>query len=187
MPGISDEASANYFGSSYSTVKGATDSLLRLLFADSALWFRIRMPITHDLHARSFLTKITRYEKVCSMPNSMSVLDGPHGLLSLFLPNLDKVLEKVRAALSAQNSTNKTIRDDGAALLKRFEKAARLDLQPAMEKWLAYKEKNAKYFWFMLQVFALLVLHMQVQLISRGIISILFICIFFQWIAPSEQ
>ena len=83
--GFGDEAPANFFGSAYSTVKGATDALLRLLFAESALWFRIRMPITHDLHGRSFLTKITRYEKVCSVPNSMSVLDGPGGLLALFL------------------------------------------------------------------------------------------------------
>lgn len=85
QPGFGDEACANFFGSSYSTVKGATDALLRLLFTRSSLWFRIRMPITHDLHSRSFLTKITRYEKVCSMPNSMSVLDGPGGLLALFL------------------------------------------------------------------------------------------------------
>ena len=85
LPGFDDNAPGNFFASSYSTVKGAADSLLRLLFADSALWFRIRMPITHDLHTRSFLTKILRYDKVCSMPNSMSVLDGPSGLLSLFL------------------------------------------------------------------------------------------------------
>lgn len=85
QPGFDDDAPANFFASSYSTVKGATDSLLHLLFADSALWFRIRMPITHDLHPRSFLTKIINYDKVCSMPNSMSVLDGPGGLLALFL------------------------------------------------------------------------------------------------------
>ena len=43
------------------------------------------MPITHDLHPRSFLTKIASYEKVCSIHNSMTVLDGPTGLLGLFL------------------------------------------------------------------------------------------------------
>lgn len=85
QPGFDDDAPANFFASSYSTVKGATDALLRLLFAESALWFRIRMPVTHDLHPRSFLSKITRYERVCSMPNSMSVLDGDGGLLALFL------------------------------------------------------------------------------------------------------
>ena len=83
-PGFGDDAAPNFVGSSYSVVKGATDTLLRL-HADTALWFRIRMPITHDLHPRSFLTKIASYDKVCSVPNSMSVLDGPHGLLALFL------------------------------------------------------------------------------------------------------
>jgi len=84
-PGFADDAEPNFTGSSYSCVKGATDRLLRALFADSALWFRIRMPLTHDLHPRSFLTKIASYEKVCSVPNSMSVLDGDNGLLRLFL------------------------------------------------------------------------------------------------------
>ena len=84
--GVYDEdARPNFAASSYSAVKGATDQLLRLLFADSALWFRIRMPITHDAHPRSFLSKILRYERICSVPNSMSVLDGPQGLLGLFV------------------------------------------------------------------------------------------------------
>jgi hypothetical protein len=66
-------------------VKGVTDQLLRVLFADSALWFRIRMPLTHAPHPRSFLSKILAYERICSVPNSMSVLDGPDGLLGLFV------------------------------------------------------------------------------------------------------
>lgn len=82
---FAEDAVPNFHGSTYSCVKGATDQLLAALFADSALWFRIRMPITHDFHPRSFLTKITRYERVCSVPNSMSVLDGPEGLLNLFV------------------------------------------------------------------------------------------------------
>jgi len=32
------------------------------------------MPITCDLSARNFITKIVNYEKICSIPNSMSVL-----------------------------------------------------------------------------------------------------------------
>ena len=84
-PGFSEQALPNFVGSSYSAVKGVTDQLLAALFRDTALWFRIRMPLTHDLHPRNFLTKILSYEKICSVPNSMSVLDGRHGLLSLFL------------------------------------------------------------------------------------------------------
>jgi 3,5-epimerase/4-reductase len=36
---------------------------------------RIRMPITNENSPRNFITKITKYEKICSIPNSMTVLD----------------------------------------------------------------------------------------------------------------
>lgn len=37
---------------------------------------RVRMPISSDLsNARNFITKITRYNKVVNIPNSMTVLD----------------------------------------------------------------------------------------------------------------
>jgi hypothetical protein len=35
---------------------------------------RIRMPITAEDHPRNFISKITRYERICSIPNSMSYL-----------------------------------------------------------------------------------------------------------------
>jgi 3,5-epimerase/4-reductase len=83
VPGFAEDDPTNFVGSSYSTVKAGTDRLLRLF--PNVLFFRIRMPITHDLHPRNFLTKIVHYEKICSVKNSMSVLDGPGGLLRLFL------------------------------------------------------------------------------------------------------
>jgi 3,5-epimerase/4-reductase len=64
----------NFFDSSYSTVKGFTDRLMHL-FQDSVLNLRIRMPIVAEPGPRNFITKITSYEKICSMPNSMTVLD----------------------------------------------------------------------------------------------------------------
>lgn len=65
----------NFFGSGYSTVKGFTDQLLNL-FDDSVLSLRIRMPITSEKdNSRNFIYKITHYEKICSIKNSMSVLD----------------------------------------------------------------------------------------------------------------
>lgn len=85
VPGFTEEDVPNFTGSSYSTVKGFTDRLFSNFFCDSALFLRIRMPISHDLNSRSFLAKITKYEKVCSISNSMTVLDGPQGLLRLFL------------------------------------------------------------------------------------------------------
>ena len=71
--GFDEESLPNFFGSSYSVVKGFTDRLMHL-YKDDALNLRIRMPITGKLNKRNFITKITTYEKVCSVPNSMTVL-----------------------------------------------------------------------------------------------------------------
>jgi 3,5-epimerase/4-reductase len=73
--GFKEEALPNFFGSSYSIVKGYTDRLMQLLYNDSSLNLRIRMPITDEINDRNFITKITNYKKICSIPNSMSVLD----------------------------------------------------------------------------------------------------------------
>jgi 3,5-epimerase/4-reductase len=62
----------DFFGSSYSIVKGFTDRVMHLL--DGVLNVRIRMPITAEIHPRNFITKITTYANVCSIPNSMTVL-----------------------------------------------------------------------------------------------------------------
>ena len=107
----------NFFGSSYSIVKGFTDRFMAwrqgqvpsqgqgqggqgpsqgqggqgkgseegcgakgycaaqcLARSSPVLNLRIRMPIVGEDHPRNFITKITHYEKVCSIPNSMSVL-----------------------------------------------------------------------------------------------------------------
>jgi 3,5-epimerase/4-reductase len=68
-----EDALPDFFGSSYSVVKGYTDRLMHN-FNDSVLNVRIRMPITADYNPRNFITKITTYDKVCSIPNSMTVL-----------------------------------------------------------------------------------------------------------------
>jgi len=65
----------NFFGSSYSIVKGYTDRLMHNLYNDSTLNVRIRMPITDELNPRNFITKIVNYKKICSIPNSMTVLN----------------------------------------------------------------------------------------------------------------
>ena len=71
--GFCEDSSPNFFGSSYSIVKGFTDKLMHL-FEPSVLNLRIRMPITGEKNSRNFITKIATYPKVCSVPNSMSVL-----------------------------------------------------------------------------------------------------------------
>ena len=70
--GFKESDVPNFFGSSYSVVKGYTDRLMRRL---PVLNVRIRMPITDEICSRNFVTKITSYARVCSIPNSMTVLD----------------------------------------------------------------------------------------------------------------
>ena len=71
--GFTEEALPNFFGSSYSVVKGFTDQLMTL-YKDNVLNLRIRMPITGEQNKRNFITKIVNYPKVCSIANSMTVL-----------------------------------------------------------------------------------------------------------------
>ena len=71
--GFKETDEPNFFGSSYSIVKGFTDQLMSLY--RNTLNVRIRMPITAAVSDRDFITKIVRYEKICSMANSMTVLD----------------------------------------------------------------------------------------------------------------
>ena len=71
--GFTEKSLPNFFGSGYSTVKGLTDRLMKY-FNKNVLNLRIRMPITEEQNPRNFITKITTYEKICSIPNSMTVL-----------------------------------------------------------------------------------------------------------------
>jgi dTDP-4-dehydrorhamnose reductase len=67
-----EDALPNYFGSSYSIVKGFTDTMMKEY---PALNLRIRMPISSVPDPRNFITKIVNYPKICSIQNSMTVLD----------------------------------------------------------------------------------------------------------------
>lgn len=71
--GFNEDSLPNFYGSSYSVVKGFTDRIMKF-YKNDVLNLRIRMPITGAYNSRNFITKITTYEKVCSVPNSMTVL-----------------------------------------------------------------------------------------------------------------
>ena len=58
---------------------------------------RIRMPITSDRNTRNFITKITTYKKICSVPNSMTVLPE---LLPLMI---DMALQKNTGTINLTN------------------------------------------------------------------------------------
>jgi 3,5-epimerase/4-reductase len=44
-------------------------------YSSNVLSLRIRMPISSQWNDRNFITKIVKYDRVCSIPNSMTVLD----------------------------------------------------------------------------------------------------------------
>ena len=71
--GFTESSLPNFFGSSYSVVKGYTDRMINQI-NENALNLRIRMPITSEKSGRNFITKITTYKKICSVSNSMTVL-----------------------------------------------------------------------------------------------------------------
>ena len=73
LNGFDENSMPNFFGSSYSIVKGFTDRFVHL-YDKYVLNLRIRMPITGEKNGRNFITKITTYDRVCSVPNSMTVL-----------------------------------------------------------------------------------------------------------------
>lgn len=95
--GFSESALPNFFGSSYSTVKGYTDRLMEELYGDTCLNVRIRMPISSEDNPRNFISKIIAYPKICSIPNSMTVLDD---ILPCLADCMDK---KVVGTLNATN------------------------------------------------------------------------------------
>jgi len=73
---FNEEDKPNFFGSNYSIVKGFTDQLMHLNgYNKHVLNVRIRMPIVGYHCPKNFITKITKYEYICSIPNSMTVLD----------------------------------------------------------------------------------------------------------------
>lgn len=70
--GFKEEDEPNFEQSFYSKSKILTEKILKNY--DNVLTLRIRMPLSDDLHPRNFITKITQYEKVVDIPNSMTVL-----------------------------------------------------------------------------------------------------------------
>ena len=90
-----EKSKPNYFGSGYSIVKGFTDTIMQSY--QHVLNLRIRMPISSVVNNRNFITKITNYSKICSIPNSMTVLDD-------FFPIfIDLILKKKAGTYNCTN------------------------------------------------------------------------------------
>nr|ALR87282.1 udp-glucose 4,6-dehydratase [Plantago ovata] len=72
--GFKEEDTPNFIGSFYSKTKAMVEELLKEF--DNVCTLRVRMPISSDLeNPRNFITKISRYNKVVNIPNSMTILD----------------------------------------------------------------------------------------------------------------
>ncbi|KAF9614782.1 hypothetical protein IFM89_020636 [Coptis chinensis] len=72
--GFKEEDTPNFIGSFYSKTKAMVEDLLKNY--ENVCTLRVRMPISSDLtNPRNFITKISKYEKVVDIPNSMTILD----------------------------------------------------------------------------------------------------------------
>jgi dTDP-4-dehydrorhamnose reductase len=129
--GFKETDEPNFFGSSYSIVKGFTDQLMSLY--RNTLNVRIRMPITAAVSDRDFITKIVRYEKICSMANSMTVLDellpimadmimtGRTGTIQLTNPGTishEEILEMYREIVDPEKTWTAMTYEEQSRLLK---------------------------------------------------------------------
>jgi len=76
--GFTENDPPNFHGSFYAHTKAVAEDLIRNY--SNVLTLRVRMPLSDDLHPRNFISKITKYERVVNIPNSMTVL---HDLLPI--------------------------------------------------------------------------------------------------------
>lgn len=72
FPGFTESDKPNFDGSFYSYGKIISENILKQY--DNCLILRIRMPISDDLSPRNFITKISKYDKIVNIHNSMSIL-----------------------------------------------------------------------------------------------------------------
>lgn len=102
--GYSEDDAANFFGSFYSRTKAWSETMLKEF---PILQLRLRMPFDSIPSERNFITKIVKYNKVISVPNSISVLED-------FMVAAKALIEK--RATGVYNVTNPGFIDHQAIL-----------------------------------------------------------------------
>jgi dTDP-4-dehydrorhamnose reductase len=81
---FTEEDEPNFFGSGYSIVKGYTNQEMHK-YASHTLQLRIRMPISKHASSRNLIDKLVSYKNICSIPNSMTVLDDMWPIIVQFI------------------------------------------------------------------------------------------------------
>lgn len=71
--GFTEEDEPNFEGSFYSKSKAMLEKFLRVY--PNVLYLRLRLPLAFDFHKRNLIAKLTSYQKVVNIPNSITVLD----------------------------------------------------------------------------------------------------------------
>lgn len=82
---FNEDDKPNFFGSSYSIIKGYTDREIRKY--KTSLNLRIRMPISYQNNERNFINKIANYKNICSIQNSMTVLEDMFPIIESMIVN----------------------------------------------------------------------------------------------------
>jgi len=101
---FNEEDKPNFFGSFYSRMRIVLQEALAEL---PVLYARIRMPLSSMPHPRNFITKISSFDKVISIPNSITFVDD-------LWPALERLIKvKPRGIL---NLTNKGYVEHGKIL-----------------------------------------------------------------------
>ena len=151
--GFTEDDKPNFFGSSYSITKGFTDRIMKL-YRRNVLNIRIRMPIASDLSHRNFITKITNYAKICSIPNSMTVLDdmipiiadmafsAKTGTINLTNPGVishNEILQKYKDIVDPDFTWENFTKDEQSEVLKSDRSNNFLDTSK-LQQW--YPEVN---------------------------------------------
>jgi 3,5-epimerase/4-reductase len=106
----------NFDGSFYSATKSKVQDIMAVY--PNVLILRFRMSVSDDLNGRSFVTKILKYEKIISIPNSHSIL---HDLLPA------SVLLAEHGELGVYNFTNPGVISHNE-VLELFKKIVRPDI-----------------------------------------------------------
>lgn len=166
--GFTEDELPNFTDSWYSKTKGFFEQMARSY--DNSCILRLRMPLSDDLSPRNFITKISKYEKVVNIPNSMSVLSdllptipgfmargltgvwnftnpgviSHNEVLDLYTKYIDPDFKYQNFTLEQQNKILAAGRSnnelDATKLIKAFPQIEHI--KPAMEKLFQRMKKN---------------------------------------------